>query len=289
MSVGNSMLDALATLPYFRGKGTLALTVLRAFRRETLTARLPYGGRMALGLDTMRQSVLPYWIGKYEVQVSRTLRQYLQSLPPGQDVIDIGANIGFYTVIAAGALQKRGSGIVHSFEPNPRVFAELEHNVALNAFRNVSLNCEGVGDIAKQATLFVNAQAVTYSSLRRTQEFLEDEINVPIITLDDYARTPSFGGAGLIKLDVEGAELLVLRGGRELLKRDQPVLLYEEFEKGYRQFGYSTSDVRNFLRDLNYRLYAIGARDLQEIAGDDTNSAAAPGYQNVLALPAKRQ
>ena len=287
MSIANAALDELARVPYFRGKGALVLYILRAFPNQALTARLPYGGRMALGLDPLRQSFLPYWVGKYETHVTRVFCDALAHLNPNDTVIDLGANIGFYTVIAAGARIQTGAGTVHSFEPNPRIFAELEHNLALNHFTNARTQCQAVGDTISEMTLYVDENAITYSSLRRTQDFLTTEIRVPMTTLDTYAQQENLQ-VGLVKIDVEGAELLVLRGARQVLERDHPTVLYEEFPRGYERFGYTPEDARAFLREFGYRLFAIredaGANDfLQSL---DSATANAQTYQNVLALPA---
>lgn len=284
--IANTALDFLSALPYFRGKGALALQILRAFPNQQLTARLPYGGRMRIGLDTMRQSVLPYWIGKYEPAVVRVFCDILAQLSPQDSIIDIGANIGYYTVIAAAALALRSTASVHSFEPNPSIYAELAQNITHNHFTNVRVNQQGVGDVTSEMTLYVNPTAITYSSLRRTQEFLTDEIHVPIITLDEYAQAQHIAKVGLIKLDVEGGELLVLKGAAQILARDHPILIYEEFEGGYKQFGYSTRNVRTFLTDLGYHLFAIAEQgskpNLLELTVD---SGTDTGYQNVLAKP----
>lgn len=288
MSYANSALDLIAHMPYFRGKGALVLCILRAFPNENLTARLPYGGRMAIGLDSLRQSVLPYWIGKYEPDVVRAFHQQLSQLQPNQAVFDIGANIGFYTVLAAGAFRQRGFGSIHSFEPNPLIFAELERNIALNHFTNVRARCEGMGDVASEMPLYVNKAAITYSSLRRTQDFFDEEIRVAVTTLDEYVKQSGVERVGLVKLDVEGAELLVLRGGHQVLERDHPALLYEEFERGYRQFGYSAAEIRTLLTDLDYTLFAIreDGRGMTEVTRHADDGAA---YQNVLAVPSGRK
>lgn len=287
MSIVNGALDLLARAPYFRGKGALVLMILRAFPNHTFTARLPYGGRMALGLDPLRQSFLPYWIGKYENQVIRVFCDALGKLQPHDAVIDVGANIGFYSVIAAGALQNARNSI-HAFEPNPRIFAELERNLARNHFTNTRAHCQAVGDVVSEMTLYVQENAITYSSLRRTQDFLTNEIRVPVTTLDSYAQQENLK-IGLLKMDVEGAELLALRGAREVLQRDHPTLLYEEFPRGYREFGYTTGDVRAFLHELGYRLFAIreDTRAKNFLQPLDGAAADTDTYQNVLALPAK--
>jgi FkbM family methyltransferase len=283
LSIANAALDVLARVPYFRGKGTLVLYILRAFPNQTLTAQLPYGGRMALGLDPLRQSVLPYWIGKYERGVVRAFCEALTRLPPRAAVVDVGANIGFYSVIAAARAQSF-DGTVHAFEPNPRIFAELERNLTLNHFTNAHSQCQAVGDMISEMTLYVNENAITYSSLRRTQDFLAQEIRVPVTTLDAYAQTHDLK-MGLLKIDVEGAELLVLRGAREILNRDRPIVLYEEFARGFHEFGYAISDVRAFLRDFGYRLMAIDETTRSPQSLPDSAAADADTYQNVLALP----
>jgi FkbM family methyltransferase len=289
LSLPNAALDVLARMPYFRGKGALVLAILRAFPHHALTARLPNGGRLALGLDPLRQSFLPYWIGKYEAHVTRVFCDALTRVTPEEAVLDIGANIGFYSVIAAGARSSCVSGAVHAFEPNPRIFAELERNLALNHFTNAHAHCQAVGDNVSETTLYVQENAITYSSLRRTQDFLTQAIRVPVTTLDAYAREKKLK-LGLIKLDVEGAELLALRGARQVLERDRPTVLYEEFPRGYQQFGYTTAHARAFLRDLDYQLFAIrepprSRNVLQPLAVSDGDADA---YQNVLALPATR-
>ncbi len=282
MNAANALLDGLSALPYFRGKGTLALLLLRAAPSNSLTARLPNNGRMWLGLEPLRQSVLPYWIGKYEPEVIREFRTALAQLPPNAAVFDIGANVGFYTVLAAAALRARGNGTVHSFEPNPMIFAELERNVALNQFTNVQLCQQGVSDVVTEMPLFVNDNAITFSSLRRTQDFLTNEIRVPVTTLDAY--TENFvAPIGLIKIDVEGGELAVLRGARKLLQEHRPIILYEEFERGYQQFGYTIQDTRAYLRDFGYELLAIDSHTTRALDALTKHVA----YQNVLARPLK--
>lgn len=282
--IAQRALDLLAALPYFRGKGSLALGIMRAFPNAPHTALVPFGGRMRIGLDPMRQSVLPYWIGKYEPAVVRVFCDELARLNPQASVMDIGANIGFYTILAAAALRARGNANVHSFEPNPIIFAELERNIALNGFTAVYAQQKGVGDVTSAMTLYVNPGAVTFSSLRRTREFLTDEIHVPVITLDDYAAQQGIPKIGLIKLDVEGGELPALKGGAQVLARDHPTLIYEESESNYKQFGYTSRAVRQFLKDIGYQLFAIpeygSSLKLEALALEGGSST---GYQNVLA------
>jgi FkbM family methyltransferase len=284
----NSALDVLSFVPYFRGKGTLALGALRLCGESArLTGRLPNGGRVLIGPDAMHQTVLPYWIGRYETGVVESILQTIRRLAPGSVMMDIGANLGFYTVLAATALREQGAGMVYSFEPNPPMFAELEKNVSLNDFTNVKLENIGIGDVNAEMPLFVKDYGPTVSSLRDMKGTLTDQVNIHVTTLDEYASSHRIENVGLLKVDVEGSELLVLRGALHLLARDRPTVVYEEFETAYQEFGYSIRDVREFLTALDYRLFAIPETNsrlhgLHELTVDDDDAL---GYQNVLAVP----
>lgn len=271
--LGIGLLDAISYLPYFKGKGFLVLGVLQIFRSELpLPARLKNGSRVWLGDDNLRQTVLPYWLGKYEPEVVRAFQNSLARLAPGDAVLDIGANVGYYTLLAGQSLRSRGHGTVYAFEPNPHVFAELERNLALNQFQNVRALPLAVGQAEQQATMYINRSAVTYGSLEPVQDFLGERVPVPVTTLDLFARNCKLSRVGLIKLDIEGGELPALRGGRELIARDLPMIIYEEFERASQHFGYSTLELRDFLTNLGYSLHPI------DHMSDD-------GYCNVLALP----
>jgi len=69
----------------------------------------------------------------------------------------------------------------------------------------------------------------------------------------------------LIKIDIEGAELLALRGAQRTIERDRPVIFYEENESAYQAFGYTVADVRGFLKAFGYRLYLMKPADVQNV------------------------
>ena len=127
------------------------------------------------------------------------------ALKPGMTFFDIGANMGFYTLI--GAKRVGSSGQVHSFEPSPRMFQELKFNVELNNFRNVHLNNVALGEKPGCARLSrYDRGKEVYGSLS-DRSFPGKTIigydEVAVETLNDYMIKKNIGKVDLIKMDIE--------------------------------------------------------------------------------------
>ncbi len=129
------------------------------------------------------------------------------------DFIDIGANIGWYTMVAGHVLAGRGH--VHSFEPDPAHVAKLRANVALNRLGNVTVNGWALSDHAGSASLHLNNSNRGDNSLFPA-EVRPHSVPVELRRLDDYAGLE--GTRPLVmKIDVQGAEIDVLAGAERLL------------------------------------------------------------------------
>lgn len=225
-----------------------------------------------MGDDNAGHMLLPYLIGKYEHQVTRTFLCYLHRLPPGKCVVDIGANVGYYAVMAAYQRSRVSKGQVFAFEPNPMAFQYLQRNVELNALDNLIALPWAVADRSGQMRLYLSSQGITYGSLRPYLPHLTESCEVPVTTLDEFMAQHPESRIGLIKVDIEGAEMSAFLGGRETLCRDRPIILYEEREESYKAFGYTTHEVRAFLQDLGYRLHEVSVE-----SGVDLYLLALPG------------
>lgn len=163
--------------------------------------------------------------GVYEFAVSRLVREYLKS---GDVFVDVGANIGYYTVIAAAAVGS--SGAVYSFEPSARIRARLQRNVDLNALLQVRVRSEAVTQSSGVVHL-VEPQGTGNDGLAYVQTNGEKEgVEVRAVALDQI---PEFRDRApdLIKIDVEGGEPDVFRGGSALFDRsDAPTIIFESFD-----------------------------------------------------------
>jgi len=192
--------------------------------------------------------------GFHEPHTTRIVEQLLK---PGMTFIDVGAHVGQYTLLAAALVGKAGQ--VHSFEPDPRTFALLKHNVSVNHLRNVRINNRAIGvEAASPGPLAVQS-------------------------LDDYVRDQRIGHVDLIKIDIDGGELDALRGARGLLSSANPPRLIVEFaESTQAPQGHSCAELADFLQGFGNKLSCIGSEGLMPYAPWGPERA----YFNVLVVPA---
>jgi FkbM family methyltransferase len=161
-----------------------------------------------------------YWTGVYEPHLQRAIRQLLQ---PGQTFWDVGAHIGFFAVIASRAVG--ASGQVHCFEPMDDNRERLGRTVALNGLANVTISDLAVSGESGHATLYPHEHSQMWALGGHQVQNGQEGVPVRVCSLDDLAAM--FGDPHVVKVDVEGAELEVLRGGTRLLRRARPVMLVE--------------------------------------------------------------
>jgi FkbM family methyltransferase len=211
--------------------------------------RLDKGFAMKLDLADPEQLKV-YFYGHYHERYEADLVQRLLS---GDDVFwDVGANVGYFTLVAATALANRGQ--IVAFEPGKNAYARLTENLALNPYQNIQTfpvavtDREGeavlhlAGDIAdSSASLYPAAQAQAGQEVCRT------------VALDQFLRTEGLRPPDLIKLDAEGAELAVLQGAQRLLADSPPLWLMEMEEKTLQAAGASKASVAQCLAGYGYR------------------------------------
>jgi len=211
-------------------------------------------------------------------------------LRPGMVVFDLGANLGQYTLLAAKCVGKQGQ--VHSFEPSHRMFRELEFNIKLNGFSDICiLNSLAVCDTCGTAKLSRYEEgAEVYASLG-SQERQEATVigyeEVKTVRLDDYIEEQRVDRVDFIKMDIEGAELLALRGAEKLLRRnDSPAILLEMADVNTDGFGYKAVETWDYLESLGYRLHCFDATG--NISARATRPSDFRKAQDLVALKADR-
>jgi FkbM family methyltransferase len=194
--------------------------------------------------------------GLYEAPEST----YLLDSGAGAHVIfDIGANVGYFSLRWASRLAH--GGIIHAFEPVPATFSRLSRNIAINHLEAiVQPNNIGLGQTPSTLSLFVpdftGCGAASMMNLHPDETSREVEVNVD--TLDRYFAASGLNRLDLIKIDVEGAELLVLQGGRDTIAAHRPLLFMELLRKWSKPFGYHPNDVLALLAEIGYRCYTFG-------------------------------
>lgn len=201
--------------------------------------------------------------GSYESEESAYL---LQACRSSSVAFDIGANAGWYTVQFASAMPS--SGTVHAFEPVPKSFARLQQNIALNGFSDrVRANAFGLSDKKQTVTMYVpNFSGTGAASLKDLHpEEGSISVNATFETLDAYAKRTGISRIDLIKMDVEGAELMVLKGGIKTVELTRPIIFMELLRKWSAAFDYHPNDVIEILRERDYRCFMIADGKLTEL------------------------
>lgn len=188
------------------------------------------------------------WKGDFEATERDFVATYLK---PGMKVVNIGANVGLYTVMAS-ALVKPG-GEVHAFEPSGESHSRLINNIELNDCRNVIVKRVALSNTRGQLLLRVDPKNPAFDghrfveSVNNTGNLLSSDELVEATTLDDYMAEQASRNIDLIIMDVEGAELSVLQGGGETLALTQPTILLECSK--YQE------DTEKLLKDLGYKFW----------------------------------
>jgi FkbM family methyltransferase len=211
--------------------------------------------------------------GFYEIDL---VNYFKKSLRPGMTCIDIGANIGYFTMLMAKRVGPRGSVI--SFEPTQNSLDLLRRNIQLNGFDNVVAENLALSDYNGAARFHEGPPGYeVYNSIGRiTHPSAKDQSftarSVSCVTLDDYLAARNIEKVDVIKIDVEGAELSVLRGMEKTLQTNPNARLIVEFaEQTTRGFGYSAKEIGDWLTKRGWRLALFNSRGrISEVTGDET-------------------
>lgn len=209
---------------------------------------------------------------------------YLRLLRKGDTVFEIGANRGDFTVLFSNVVGATGS--LHAFEPVPPTFAALyERLKAECSFDNIKLNNLAMGDTEGVFQIHVPAGDFGQASLRSHTDSSwskpgRESYDCTVRTLDSYVAQNNLDRLDLIKIDVEGAELLVLQGGQQTLDRFHPVIHFECFAPWSAAFDYTPADLVSFLLSRGYLHFYSG--DLLPLASPETVVGTDEANQNFV-------
>jgi FkbM family methyltransferase len=239
----------LRDFPIARGRG-LANRLLGKFLQVEVFDSIKL--RLINPLE-FHQKVLLFGEAVYEPLETNLFRN---ALKPGMVFFDVGANMGYYSLLASKRVAPNGS--VHAFEPSPVQFNHLELNIGINRADNIVLNKCAVAESSGDRELFLSEgwnQGI--HSLGKTSG-QESSCRVPCVSIDDYIAGKGIESVDAIKVDVEGAELFVFKGAERVLGSSPPgLILFEACEEFAQSFGYSTCDVKQTVEQYGYALYRL--------------------------------
>lgn len=208
MTILDRVLAASRPLP-LRGKGRL----FNRFTPHTGSREVRVAGCYRMTLDLANAIHRQIFMGCFAHSMTQWASDLLQ---PGGTFVDVGAHAGYFSLLASARVGS--SGRVFAVEPNPPTFAALEHHLSVNQVANVRAVMCGLADTPGVLTLHAPPSRIDYNAtvLPRTGW---TRVDVPTRTLDDCVREWAVECIDLMKIDVEGAEPLVLAGGANALAR----------------------------------------------------------------------
>lgn len=180
------------------------------------------------------------------------MKNYLQ---PGMVVFDLGAHHGFYTLLAANLVGPTGKVI--AFEPSPSERRKLIWHIHLNRCHQVKVEPFALSDREGTMEFYLTRDNSANSLSPPEISPIVGKVIVPVTTLDAYCQSNGIERIDLVKMDVEGAELLVLKGARQVLSKMRPVIIMEVSHRTTARFGYNPQTIRDFLHERGFVLFGI--------------------------------
>lgn len=195
------------------------------------------------------------YFGTFQPIISEILKKHLKK---GDTFIDVGANIGYFSFVAAQIVGKDGQ--VHSFEPVEEYFLKLENFSKLNSKYKIKANKLALGDKNKKANIFIKG-GTDIGNNTFFPELLEgpssSQAEVDVIRLDDYIQKNNLESIGLIKIDVEGFEFATLKGLSNYFAVCSksgafPVIVTEIVSEIYPKLGCSVKGLFDYMESFSY-------------------------------------
>jgi FkbM family methyltransferase len=260
---------------------------MRVRKRRSAWAAIPQDGRSAetllpegirISLETGNELSAAIYCGSFEWAE----REWLNTaLKPGNVFFDIGANIGLMSLLGA---QKVGAkGVVVAFEPVAATFGKLQKNIALNPqFSNIQTVRAAVSDANGKQEIFITGPGRDAWNSLVPAEGMQSE-SIETYRLDDLMNDSKLElpRPDLIKIDVEGWEIHVLRGAEQTLKNIKPVLLIEFTASNLEAAGASCAELASELTRLGYAIHEYEPVKRKLIPVNDFSFE----HKNLIALP----
>lgn len=219
-----------------------------------------------------------YWYGTYENGVLDFLQKNLNA---NDTFIDVGANIGLMSIYVSKLPQKVTT---HAFEANPNTFEILKRNVQLNDSEEIVLHEIALGEKEGEGIIYEDQAQNRGGASLILDEQNTTNFKVAIKPLDSFQLNPK-----IIKIDVEGYELFVLKGAVETIKKYQPILIFEvqSFDTKYKNVVVEGKTIVEFIRNLGtynfYKFKGSSARKSKLVFLEKDEDF--PSFENIIAIP----
>lgn len=182
--------------------------------------------------------------GEFDPMVFQPIRA---ALSDGGTFLDVGSNVGFYSMLALDVVGPSGS--VHAFEIDARPLRCLRRTIASEQLTNLHVHAVAVGDRDGKVGVHMDADSGLTGVVQSASA-----PQVMMTTLDAWWRASGASRIQAIKMDIEGAEWLALRGAADLLRAERPLIVCESDETLQQRFGHGPAQLQEYLAGLGYRI-----------------------------------
>ena len=226
--------------------------------RHLMTKLVTYDNLVLVKVDGLPMYIYPntfetrvYLLRPFEPHTTELFRR---AIKPGATVLDIGAQFGYFSLIAAK--QAGWEGKVYAFEPVPANFQLLDRNIRMNGYTDIIHAVQkAIGNKQTGATLFMYEGSDSHGMYRHPQALVKGTISVECITIDDFlAGQP----VDVIKMDIEGNEPYALEGMKQTISKSHSLILFAEFAPAFlRRAGVEPSEYLAQLASLGFDVQVI--------------------------------
>lgn len=269
---------------FFSGYGLSNFYVIRAahnFIVSCLKSRFAIVHGHKMFLDP-RDSLMLSLGEEYEPLATAVVKKLVKK---GDTILDIGANIGYYTLLFAKLAGENGR--VFAFEPEPENFSILKKNIEANGYQNVVLVQKAVFDKNEKIKLYLRDDNRGDHRIYDSGDGRQT-IEITSVRLDDYFKNHN-GKIDFIKMDIQGAEGAALSGMRNLLKENNPIMLTEFWPFGIQRFGMEAQGYLNMLQNCGFESYFLNddKKKIEKITNSELFEKYTPEnkrYANLLCI-----
>lgn len=213
--------------------------------------------KFKLHIDDWIQQNL-YFLNQYEKIELDFLKKRVKE---GSVFVDIGANIGLFSLTASKLVGNKGSVI--SFEPFSKNYDSLHTNISLNRFTNIQIEQVAIGDTIENTTLYYNEKEKNFGMVSMNETDYSIKEKTTVITLDSYVTKNKIDAIDFIKIDIEGNEFSALNGMKTVLTNLNPILLIEILT------DVELKQIVPYLKSFGYKKYYL--TDNSEVSEINTN------------------
>lgn len=221
-----------------------------------------------------------FWYGYYERAIGTMINKLLK---PESVFLDIGANIGYFSILAA---KHHPSCQVVAFEPVTELFEEMKRNIELNKVTNITVANLAASENTGESIIYLSSpENLGMSSLRMPENYSGKMQIVKVIDIDSWFSHSELQKVDLVKIDVEGSEIAVLKGMKKILREFCPPVIIEVNPETLSLFALKTNDLADTVDSLGYNVLLIHENG----STTKTDISQIQNQVNVLLVPPGKQ